>query len=286
MTAQRDHEQRKIGSQQWLEGEAQGYLFSGDYDSSFAGLQGDYLVDVAQRATHRLRTALVGETLRRTHGFLRPLSVPADLNAWVRSKLWPMVHGLLPVEKRSVILDDLSRNVVFLTPENIPSVLMGQTWLSTAWNLANLYLASVGAIGLSRRASNIVGLSEETKCYVSMSYFDERDPFVDFVVHEVAHVFQGSGASPAGLGESRPKEGLLNIDYAKCETFAYACEAYSCISSMAVDLKQRQKALKRYADGALPPDDRVNHREYLSLLDEAVGAHNGWQTILRRCAPG
>ncbi|MEM5432812.1 hypothetical protein [Cupriavidus oxalaticus] len=87
-----------------------------------------------------------------------------------------------------------------------------------AWNLANLYLYSVGVPALSRQACHIEGLSQETTCYVSMSYFDETDPFADFVV-------------------------------------------------------------------LLPPDDQVDHGEYLAILAEAIRARNGWQRILKRCAP-
>ena len=92
--------------------------------------------------------------------------------------------GLFCADERSVILDTLARSIAFLTPQNIAEVLMGQPWLSTAWNLANLYLYSVGVSGLSQQACHIVGLSEETTCYVSMSYFRETDPLADFVVHE------------------------------------------------------------------------------------------------------
>ncbi len=283
--AERDLEHPKIGTPERLDAEVRCYLTSGDYDSSFAGWPGDNFVDVAQKATQRLRTALVEETLRRGHGFGSQVIVPDDLHAWSRTKLSPMVQGLFPAAERSIILDTLARSVVFLTPENIVAVLMEQMWLSTAWDLANIYLASVGAPVLPQQASDIVGLSEETTCFVSMTYFEETEPFADFVVHEAAHVFHNCKRATIGLDESRRKEYLLTIDYAKRETFAYACEAYSRIISVAAGIRQRQAALERHANASLPVDDRVDHDEYLDILGEAVCARNGWQKILKRCAP-
>ena len=283
-TAELNHEQ--IGTPQWLEAEVRRYLCSGNHDICFAGWPGMNFVDVATRADQRLRTALVGETLQRAKGLDCKVPSPSDSHVWTRHKLAPMVHGLFGANERPVVLDMLDRSVVFLTPQNIAAVLMEEQWLSTAWDLANLYLYSLGVPGLSQQARHIVGLSQETTCYVSMSYFREDDPFADFVVHEAAHVFHNCKRESLGLAESRHREWLLNIDYPRRETFAYACEAYSCISAMAVDTRQRQQALERHAETALPPDDRVDHDEYLDILHEAVRARNGWQRILKRCSPG
>ncbi len=275
----------QIGTPQWLEAEVRRYLCSGDYDSSFAGWPGMNFVDVAQKADHRLRTALVEETLRRANGFGSQVALPSDLHAWARNKLLPMVHGLFGADERAVILDTLARGVVFLTPQNISAVLMEQPWLSTAWDLANLYLYSGGVSGLSQQACHIVGLSEETTCYVSMSYFHEIDPFADFIVHEAAHVFHNCKRTTIGLDECRRQEYLLTIDYVRRETFAYACEAYSRISAMATSTGLRQQLLEQHAEALLPPDDEVDYGEYLDILAEAVRARNGWQRILKRCAP-
>jgi hypothetical protein len=61
--------------------------------------------------------------------------------------------------------------VVFLTSDNIETILLSQRWLNTAWDLANLYLSSVGADLLADGAPALLGLSEETTCYVSTEYF-------------------------------------------------------------------------------------------------------------------
>ncbi|HVK82548.1 MAG TPA: hypothetical protein VM513_00505, partial [Kofleriaceae bacterium] len=52
---------------------------------------------------------------------------------------------------------------------------------AAAWDLANLYLLGVGAKLLGDGAPRIVGISEDTTCYVSPDYFAEDDPFADFV---------------------------------------------------------------------------------------------------------
>jgi hypothetical protein len=45
-----------------------------------------------------------------------------------------------------------------------------------------MYLLSVGAKMLGKKAARIVGRSEETTCYVSPDYFaEDDDPFADFI---------------------------------------------------------------------------------------------------------
>ena len=64
------------------------------------------------------------------------------------------------------MLGVLERSVVFLSPAAIDMVLSETPWPSTAWNLANLCLASYGAELLSADAPRIVGLALGTTCYV------------------------------------------------------------------------------------------------------------------------
>ena len=184
-----------------------------------------------------------------------------------------------------MVLAMLERSVVFLHPGNIESVLRAATWPRTAWSLANLYLVSVGCERLSDEAPNIVGLSEETTCYVSPAYFTSQDDFADYVVHEAAHVFHNCKRATVGLKETRRREFLLDIDYRKRETFAYACEAYSCIVARGGTAADRRAALGAHADGSLPGDDSIDLDEYLDILQEAVEARNGWKRMLQRCAP-
>ena len=123
----------------------------------------------------------------------------------------------------------LERSVVFLTRENIEAVLLQESLDGSAWALANLYLAGIGAELLSEDAPSLDGFSQDTTCYVSPQYFREGDRFADFMVHEAAHVFHNCKRFTLGLNETRSKVWLLDIEYRRRETFAYSCEAYSRI---------------------------------------------------------
>jgi hypothetical protein len=196
-----------------------------------------------------------------------------------------MVWGLFPRVERQAVLALLERAVVFLTPANLELVLRHQRWLGTAWDLANLYLGSIGAEPLGEDAPAIVGLSEETTCFVSMRYFSESDPFADFVVHEVAHVFHNCKRDTVGLSATRRREWLLDIDYRKRETFAYACEAYARIVGRARDLASRAALAREYGRDGLISEVRVDPAEVADILREAGPRRNGWKVIVARCAP-
>ena len=106
------------------------------------------------------------------------------------------------------------------------------------------------------------------------------------MLHEAAHVFHNCKRETLGLPSSRRREWLLEIEFRKRETFAYACEAYSRILELGVDQKHRQKLLAELALKPLPGDERVDGEEYLDILGEAVAVRNGWKRILSRCSPG
>ncbi len=273
----------RVGTQRWIDGEIERFLVTGAYDIYFAGWPGSNCLDAAVQATRRLRSALIAETFRRSEGLKFSNFVPDDLYCWSSNKLKPMVNGLFKGRERTVILHLLASNIVFLTPPNVARALDSERWLSTAWDVANIYLESLNVPALSAQASNIVGLSQETTCYVSMAYFKETDPFADFVVHEAAHVFHNCRRSTAGLSQKSHSDFLLDIDYRMRETFAWACEAWSRICCLATDPAGRQALLRQHVDYGLPSDDRVNHDEYLDIVRGAIRARNGWQHILARC---
>jgi hypothetical protein len=273
----------QVGTPGWIDGEVERFLLTGTYDVFFAGWPGSDCVDAAVQGTQRLRCALIAETFRRAEGLQFSTFVPNDLYGWSSNKLKPMVNGLLKGRERTVVLHLLASNIVFLTPANVARALESERWLSTAWDVANIYLESLNVPALSAQASNIVGLSQETTCYVSMAYFKETDPFADFVVHEAAHVFHNGRRSTAGLSEKPHGDYLLDIDYRMRETFAWACEAWSQICCLAPDPGGRKALLRQHVDFGLPSDDRVNHDEYLEILRGAIRARNGWQHILARC---
>ena len=130
-----------------------------------------------------LRGALVEEVRRLAKGRSHE-PVPANVGVELtRARVEPMVRGLFPRAEQDVVLATFEKSVVYVTSDTIEQIILNQMWHRSAWDLANLYLLSVGAKLLGKEAVRIVGLSEETTCYVSPEYFAEDDPFADFIVH-------------------------------------------------------------------------------------------------------
>jgi hypothetical protein len=277
------NDKRDIEAQKQAQ-EIKHYLKTGESDplsSSWPG--GPFLGGIS--ASKDLRQALLAEVKRRAVGHTEPSVPEMDLHAFTRKKVEPMVNGLFPQAERLVILDKLEKSVIFLTAGTIDDVLTGRGWLCTAWDLANLYLLSIGAKPLGKDARPLVGLCEETNCYVSHEYFTQTDSYADFVVHEAAHVFHKCRRAELGLPETRSKKYLLDIDYRQRETFAYACEAYSRILELADSLKERISLTAELLDEYEPPDDQVDLEKYQSALLAAATARNGWKKILDVCVP-
>ena len=267
------------------EEEVERYLRNGEHDDFFRTWPGKDLFARAQHGHAALRAALVSTVRRRTaHATVPEALADLDVVAFTCTKVAPMVRRLFPRGEQETVLDVLGRSVVFLTPANIDTVLEKTQWLHTAWDLANLYLASFGAELLSEDAPEIVGLNEGTTCYVSAAYFREQGRFDDFVVHEAAHIFHNCKRRTIGLREIRGREWLLEIDFIKRETFAYACEAYSRILELGDGPPARRKLLSELETGTRPADERLDASEYIDILREAVAARNGWKRILERCA--
>jgi hypothetical protein len=103
---------------------------------------------------------------------------------------------------------------------------------------------------------------------------------------KVAHIFHNCKRSTVGLPETRTRKWLLDIEFRKRETFAYACEAYSRIVDLARTPATRVSLAECMARGPSPSDERVDPVEYLDIVREAAGMRNGWKRILSRCAPG
>jgi hypothetical protein len=262
------------------------YLRTGQHDPMFVAWPGDGFVGKLQSGSSALRDALIAEVLLRTEHDQDPaVPLEMDLQQFSRQKFSGMVAGLFPRSEQAIVLAVLERSVVFLTPSNIASVLRGMPWLGTAWDLANLYLASRSVELLSEEAPQLLGLSIETTCYVSTDYFHTEGGFEDYVLHEAAHVFHNCKRETLGLPFSRRREWLLEIEYRKRETFAYACEAYSRILAAGKNQRHRHELLAELMQEPLPGDARVDGDEYLDILGEAVAARNGWKRILERCAP-
>jgi hypothetical protein len=200
--------------------EIERYLRSGEHDPLFGAWPGGNVLECARRGDADLRRALVAEVKARTAAVSVPEAlIDLDCEAFARAKVAPMVRGLFPIVEQPAVLDMLARSLVFLTPSTIEAVL-NRGFPSTAWDLANLYLLSCGAEPLADDAPRIVGMSEDTTCFVSMDYFRANHRFADFVVHEAAHVFHNCERRTLGLPATRRREWLLEIAFGKRETFA------------------------------------------------------------------
>lgn len=264
--------------------EVQTYLETGYRDPNRRGWPGSNFLEQEVNAERILRDALIDTVQKRLSGLPRLPSPPAvDLVSLTRAKVMPMVNGLFAVNERPAVMKALEASVIFLTPDNIESVLRTSPWLTTSWDLANMYLLERQAKPLSPDAPQIVGLSEETTCYLGLDYLRNwrDDGYADYLVHEAAHIFHNCRRATLGLTETRSRDFLLAIDYSKRETFAYACEAYSRFLVLADSPKDRRAALSKHASGPLPGEGVMNQQEYLNILAQAVNARNGWKHILQ-----
>jgi len=268
-----------------LEREVGHYLATGEADPLGCAFPGNHTLEPLIGFERHLRKALIDEVRRRERG-RRQSQVPPDLDvtAWVRRKVEPMITGLFPSAEREVMLGVAERSIVFLTRETTHQTLRETGYLESAWTIANMYLYSLAAPMLGDGASPAVGFNMETKCYVSLEYFAEKDPLADYVVHEVAHIFHNCKRKTIGLPHSRSREWLLDIAFAKRETFAYACEAYSRILELTRGKAKRHAVLTQYARGSTLCDKSVDRIELLDILADAVGARNGWKRLLARCS--
>ncbi len=247
---------------------------------------GAHALERIERGSADLQQDLLSELRRREAAVTVPRDAPTgsdDLVAFSREKLEPMVNGLFRRDEREAVLAALEKSVVFLSPENIETVIR-EASLDTAWTISNMYLRSIGASPISENAPKAVGLSEETTCYVSLEYFTEKDPFADYVVHEAAHVFHNTRRRTIGLKETRRKQWLLPIEFRMRETFAYACEAYSRIRELSNGPRERQALMERVKDSPRPPNKSVDYSEYVEILSAAVRRRNGWKAILEACS--
>lgn len=258
--------------------EVERYLRTGHTDPHFTAWPGGFLKR-AQRAHYDLRNALVRE-MRRLAPDRTLRSLPeADTIALTRRKVEPMVCGLFPRVEQDAVLAMLQKSVVFLTSDNIEQLLREHAYDSSAWDLANLYLASLGVELLGEDAPLIVGISETTSCYVSADYFTENSPFADFIVHEAAHIFHNCKRRTVGLPETRWREWLLDIEFRKRET-----EAYSRVLEQASTASERRQLAADFGATVRISDERVDAAEVAEIVREAAAARNGWKVILGRCA--
>ena len=262
------------------------YIASGGYAMPASAWPGN-VIDREFRQDEALRGALIAEVKRRTRR--RRLHSPTiDPVALTRERVEPMVRGLFASAEQATVLALLETSVLFVTPASIEHVLReGSNWLSTTWHIANLYLRSVGAEALGDDVA-AVGLSSDLRCYVTGEYLESRTRtarrFDDFVVHECAHVLHDAKPERIGLPARRTRERLVDLEFRKRETFAYACEAYRMIVEHSPRPRDRAAVVEELVERGVPGDETVDPSELVDILREASKARNGWKRILARCA--
>jgi hypothetical protein len=260
------------------------YLNTGD-DKSRAELA--YKPPFPRPTKEDLQIALSEEVRRRERDRPRAvLPVGIETLSLAREKAAPMVRGFFPPAEREPVQGVLEQSVIFLTADNIHRVLTSARWLHTAWSVANIYLDSIGADTLGNGGFRALGLGEETTSYVSLKYFTDDDPFADYVVHEMAHVFHNWKRAWTGLRETRHREFLLNIDFRKRETFAFASEVYSRILELGRSPRERQQWLDTFARESSIAGTGEDREELLRILAAALEVRNGWKRILEMCSEG
>jgi hypothetical protein len=271
-----------------MKSEIDQFLRSGDYDPLMANWPGVNSLDRIVRGEDALRDALLAEVRRREAQVTIPtptVIADYDLPSFSRAKLAPMVCGLFPRVEQEPVLMLLERSVVFLTPENIELSIRQAGLLSTARQIANVYLVGIGAATLGDDMRGVLGASVETTCYVSLEYFAEQYELDDYVVHEAAHVFHNVKRRTAGLPETKRQEWLLPIAFEKREMFAFACERYSRILELCKRPADRRRMVENLPQRPLIPKEYGEPQELRQILTEAVNRRNGWKAILQRCAP-
>jgi len=195
--------------------EVERYLRTGSSDPIYAAWPGN-IMERAARARNDLRGALIAAIRQKQAKGKTAIPAGFDAIAMTRAKVEPMVRGLFPAAEWSVVLAMLEKSVVVLASANIETILVEEAFDFSAWTLANLYLAGLHRDLLSPDAPRLVGLSQDTTCYVSAQYFLEEDRFADFIVHEAAHIFHNCKRGTLGLRETRSKVWLLDIEYRGC----------------------------------------------------------------------
>ena len=267
-----------------LQEELAHYLATGDSHPTSRGVAGG-LTEAMRAYDQHLRDGLLAEVQQR-EAKCPEATLPSDFDlvAFTRGKVAPMIHGLFPATEFPFVLAVAECSIVFLTREVVHRLIHEIDLRHSAWTIATIYLRSVGVGSLDGSRNAPLGCNEHVTCYVSLEYFRQSDPFADYVVHEVAHIFHNCKRRTIGLPSKRRSEWLLDIEFSMRETFTYACEVYSRILEQSSTSAERRSLLAQYAKRTEPQDQRVNQAELLHILGEAVHARNGWKRILARCS--
>ena len=162
-------------------------------------------------------------------------------------------------------------------PDDWPAIGGALRFDCPLWTEDEDFFGSGVAELLSKHAPRTVGLSEGTTCFVSADCFREESRFEDFAVREAAHVFHNCKHRTIGLHDIRGREWLLEIDFVKRGTFAYACDAYSRILAVGGGPSVRKHLLSEREKELKLSEDRVD----VAFLKSTRGVefHSVWPLV-------
>ncbi len=270
-----------------IEREVAHYVATGEHDANaWRRYPGRTAIEQMTAQANALRDALLAR-IRDLKAGCDPIPVPRDRTsrAYLELKLAPMVTGIFEPEDQAVVLGTLVDSITFLTRDEVDRVLKESGWPRTNWDVARIWLDSIGGVPLAPVADGLLGLSENQRCYVSLRYFEdlEADLFADYVVHEAAHLLHNNKRRYVGLAERGRSEWLLDIEFRKRELFAYACEFWSRISTSAQAKKDRLALIDELAPRLSNFESEFDPEEMQDVLARAARARNGWRSIARAC---
>jgi len=224
------------------------------------------------RAEATMRRILVRIVVHRCEGApLRGRMPEVDPAEVVLKRVKPMLVGLLPPDEAEALTRLLRDRVCVVTPESYATDIT-RLGLEDAWSLANVLLEDLGAPPISDDTPQLDGLCAAGRAWVPPGGLRAPTRTTDVVVHEVAHLLHTLSRSDLGLGtDSTP---LVPVPPPLYESFAYACELWSCRDGDGV----RCSVVTEAMHAAHLMDVRVDHERLGSALEAA--ADHGWRGLM------
>ena len=215
-----------------------------------------------------LRRVLVRVVAHRCEGAPLQHRMPeVDPAEVVLERVRPMLAGLLPADEAEALSHLLRDRVCVVTPESYASDIRLLS-LEDSWTLANVLLEDLGAPPISDDTPHLDGLCAAGRAWVPPGGLRPATPTTDVVVHEVAHLLHTLTRADLGLDRSRTP--LLPVPACDFESFAYACELWSCSGEAGVSGETIEEAMRV----ARLMDVRVDHDRLAAALAGATRA--GW----------
>ncbi|MEC8423572.1 MAG: hypothetical protein VX000_07330 [Myxococcota bacterium] len=218
-----------------------------------------------------MRRVLVRIVTHRCEGApLRGRIPTVDPAQVVLDRVRGMLDGLLHADEARSMARLLRERVCVVTPESYESDI-AKLSLEDAWTLANVLLEDLGVPPISDDTPQLDGLCAAGHAWVPPGGLQARTPTTDVVVHEVAHLLHTLTRRDLGLeGGTGP---LVPVPPALYESFAYACELWSCGDGSGVQGGVVQEAMH----AAHLMDVRVNRERLRAAL--AAAARGGWAAL-------